>query len=81
MAKTQRPSPRSSSSISSGSMYSCEQSSHRPPGMPKHSRSLRSGSRKVVSNRVVMSRRLQAGHDLGRRDMPRCYEPARPAPA
>ena len=39
IAKTQRPSPRSSSSISSGSMYSWWQSSHRPPGMPKHSRS------------------------------------------
>ena len=61
IANTQRPSPRSSSSISSGSMYSCEQSSHSPPGMPKHSRSLRSGRRNVVSNRVVMSRRAQAG--------------------
>ena len=56
MAKTQRPSPRSSSSIRSGSMYSCEQSSHNPPGMPKHNRSLRSGNRNVVSKRVVMSR-------------------------
>ena len=42
IAKTQRPSPRSSSSISSGSMYSWWQSSQRPPGMPKHSRSVRS---------------------------------------
>ena len=71
MAKTQRPSPRSSSSIRSGSMYSCEQSSHRPPGMPKHSRSLRSGRRNVVSNRVVMSRRAQAGHRSRTADMPR----------
>ena len=74
MAKTHRPSPRSRSSIRSGSMYSCEQSSHRPPGIPKHRRSLRSGSRNVVSNRVVMSRRLQAGHRSRTEDMPGCTE-------
>ena len=81
MAKTQRPSPRSSSSIRSGSMYSCEQSSHSPPGIPKHSRSLRSGSRNVVSNRVVMSRRLQAGHRSRTLDMPRMLGARRHHPA
>ena len=51
---TQRPSPRSSSSIRSGSMYSWWQSSHSPPGMPKHRRSLRSRQ---------PERRVEPGHD------------------
>ena len=34
-------------------MYSWWQSAHRPPGMPKHSRSLWSGRRKVASNRLL----------------------------
>ena len=55
MAKTQRLSERSSSSISSGSMYSWWQSSQRPPGMPKQSRSTPSSRRKVVSKRVLTS--------------------------
>jgi len=61
IAKMQRPWPKSSNSISSGSMYSWWQSSHRPPGMPKQRRSLRSGSRKVVSKRVLTRRLPQRG--------------------
>ena len=44
-----------------GSMYSWWQSAHSPPGMPKHSRSLWSGSRKVASNRVLIRSLVQAG--------------------
>jgi hypothetical protein len=53
-------------------MYNCEQSSHSPPGIPKHNRSLRSGNRNVVSKRVVISRWLQAGQRSREADMARC---------
>ena len=69
IANTHRPSDRSSSSISSGSMYSWWQSSHSPPGIPKHRRSVRSGSRNVVSKRVMMRRRVQPGQRSRRPDM------------
>ena len=57
-------------------MYSWWQSAHRPPGMPKHSRSLWSGSRKVASNRVLISSRVQAGQRSRPVDMPAMLRPA-----